>query len=197
MFDHLGWLEGGLLEVEAEAMLGAPCMPKLAEDSCLGFGGEKEQEIIDVLLLDGGEGEFVLAEEGFEHIMEPDLKRPGGARLSHGDPCGDVVLSVNLEAEVCLRVRMARKVVKAGRDVIVEGPLVTGGNALHELGHARERDPWWGHELVDVATIVDWSDGAVGLGHAEPWHGDERRCAHRSILAGSNLGKERVLRSLV
>jgi len=197
VFDHLGWLEGRLLEVEAKAVLGAPFMPKFAEHSCLCFGREEEQEVIDVLLLDGGEGKFVFAEEGLEHVVEPDLKRPWGARFSHRDPCRNVILSVDLEAKICLRIGMSWEVVEAGRNVVVEGPLVTGGDVLHELRHAWERNPWWGHELVDVATIVDWSDGAVGLGHAEPGHGDERRCAHSSVLAGSNLGKERVLRSLI
>lgn len=79
----------------------------------------------------------------------------------------------------------------------MEGPLVARRDVFHEAGHPGERDLGGSHILVDVATIVNRSDGAVGFGHAEPWHGDERRCAHLLILAGSNLGKEGVLRSLV
>lgn len=92
---------------------------------------------------------------------------------------------------------MPGKVIEAGRDVIVESPLVTGWDVLHEAGHPGEGDLGGSHILVDVAAIVNGSNCAVGLRHAEPWHGDERRCAHSFILAGSNLGKESVLRSLV
>lgn len=79
----------------------------------------------------------------------------------------------------------------------MEGPLITRWDVFHEAGHPRKGDLGGSHILVDVAAIVNGSYCAVGLGHAEPWHGDERRCAHPLILAGSNLGKESVLRSLV
>lgn len=43
MFDDLGGLCGGLLEIEAQAVVGAPDVPKVAEDSCLCFGREEEK----------------------------------------------------------------------------------------------------------------------------------------------------------
>lgn len=102
MFNDLGRLCGGLLEVEAQAVVGAPDVPKIAEDSCLSFGREEEKEIIDVLFFDREEGQLGFSEEGLEHVVEPHLEGPGGAGLAHRDPGGDVVLSVDLEAEVCL-----------------------------------------------------------------------------------------------
>lgn len=102
VFDDLGGLGSGLLEVEAQAVVGAPDVPKVAEDSCLCFGREEEEEVIDVLFLDWKEGQVGLAEEGLEHVMEPYLESPGGTGLAHRDPGRDVVLSVDLETEVCL-----------------------------------------------------------------------------------------------
>jgi hypothetical protein len=114
-----------------------PSVPLDCEDSCLSLGSEEEQQVINVLFLDGEEGESFLPEEGLEHVVKPDLEDPGGAGFSHGDSRGSVEFPVNLKSKVGGRVWVAWYVVESGRYVVVKCPLIAGRDAFHEAGH-----PW-------------------------------------------------------
>lgn len=150
-----------------------------------------------MLFLDWRERKILFSEETLKHVVQPDLEGPGCAGLAHRDPGGSIVHSVDLNAEVLLGVLVAGDVIKTGGNVVVKSPLVFGRDALHQLGHPGERDLWWFHKFVDVTAVVYGSDGPVGLGDAEPGHGDERGSVQTLVLAGSNLGKECSLRRFI